>query len=60
MKIGVVYPQTELRGDSEAVRTIGLRSNRWGTIICKPKAGGSIPSTGTKLLAASHNVAAHP
>src|SRR4051812_44607177 len=30
MQIGVVYPQTELRGDPSAVRTIGLAVERLG------------------------------
>src|SRR5579859_7954843 len=30
MKIGVIYPQTELRGDPEAVRRIGLAAEELG------------------------------
>ena len=30
MKIGVVYPQTELNGDPEAVKTIGLATEELG------------------------------
>ena len=30
MEIGVVYPQTELNGDPEAVRAIGLATEELG------------------------------
>jgi len=33
MQIGVVYPQTELRGSPEAVRLMGKRSRTWALTI---------------------------
>lgn len=45
MKIGVIYPQTELRGDPMAVHRIGLAAEELGLIISLPMITFSAPHT---------------
>jgi len=65
-QIGVVYPQTELRGDPSAVRRIGRAVEDLGfdhllatttcsvpfTPIERPRSRAPIPSTGPRSIAA--------
>ena len=43
MQIGVVYPQTELRGDPSAVRRIGRAVEDLGFDFCSPTTMCSVP-----------------
>jgi hypothetical protein len=45
MYIGVVYPQTELRGDPNAVRRIGLAVEELGLTAFWPTTTCSVPFT---------------
>ena len=45
MQIGVVYPQTELRGDPTAVRRIGTAVEDWALTTCSPMTMCSVPCT---------------
>ena len=56
MKVGLVYPQVELRGDPQAVHDIGVGAEQLGFDTCWSTTTSSAPSTppGAAAVGALH------